>query len=129
MTFENFRPRGHVGLGEKQANSLEFAYNQAKLFAQSKTKPWLFLHGRYGYGKTHLAAAIANVAVENGTQTLFITVPDLLDTLRFPYGSTESSFEERFEQIRSSPLPRNAVGKVLKHLISSDESNPFFEER
>jgi DNA replication protein DnaC len=104
LTFENFKLRGHVGLGEQQANSLEFAYNQAKLFSQGKTKPWLFMHGRYGCGKTHLASAIANVSVENGTQTLFITVPDLLDSLRFSYGNAETTFEERFEQIRTSPL-------------------------
>jgi DNA replication protein DnaC len=104
LTFENFNPRGHVGLGEQQANSMEFAYNQAKRFAQAQAKPWLFLHGKYGCGKTHLAAAIANVSVEKGIQTLFITVPDLLDTLRFSYSSNESSFEERFEEIRKSPL-------------------------
>jgi DNA replication protein DnaC len=104
LTFENFKPRGHVGLGEQQANSLEIAYNQAKLFAQGKSEPWLFMHGRYGCGKTHLASAIANVSVENGTLTLFITVPDLLDSLRFSYGNAETTFEERFEQIRTSPL-------------------------
>ncbi len=35
---------------------------------------------------------------------MFITVPDLLDTLRFAYHDPESTFEERFEQIRSAPL-------------------------
>jgi DNA replication protein DnaC len=104
LTFDNFKPRGHVGLGEAQANSLEFAYNQAKRFSQNKTTPWIFLHGKYGCGKTHLAAAIANVSVEEGIQTLFITVPDLLDTLRFSYSSSETSFEDRFEEIRRSPL-------------------------
>ncbi|MEN8241290.1 MAG: ATP-binding protein [Chloroflexota bacterium] len=104
LTFDNFKPRGHVGLGEAQADSLEFAYNQAVRFSQEKTTPWIFLHGKYGCGKTHLAAAIANISVEKGTQTLFITVPDLLDTLRFSYSSAETSFEERFEEIRRSPL-------------------------
>ena len=36
--------------------------------------------------------------------TLFITVPDLLDSLRFAYQSTEATFEQRFEQIRQAPL-------------------------
>jgi DNA replication protein DnaC len=103
LTFENFQPRGQVGLRPMQADSLEQAYNQARLFAQS-LKGWLLLQGDYGSGKTHLAAAIANFAVSLGAPTLFITVPDLLDTLRFAYDDPEATFEERFEQVRQSPL-------------------------
>jgi DNA replication protein DnaC len=80
------------------------AYNQAKQFAQTH-QGWILLRGMYGCGKTHLAAAIANYAVDQGIKTLFITVPDLLDSLRFSYNvSSESSFEDRFEEIRRSPL-------------------------
>ncbi len=104
LTFENFEPQGRIGLGEHQANSIEYAYNQSKQFAQSHNG-WLLLRGKYGCGKTHLAAAIANLAVDHGIKTLFITVPDLLDSLRFSYNSaSETSFEERFEEIRSCPL-------------------------
>jgi DNA replication protein DnaC len=59
--------------------------------------------GRYGCGKTHLAAAIANHAIEAGVATLFLTVPDLLDWLRYAYSGVEMSFEERFEEIREIP--------------------------
>ena len=31
-------------------------------------------------------------------------------------------------EIRTEPLPRNAVGKVMKHLLDRRESNPFSEE-
>jgi acyl-CoA synthetase (AMP-forming)/AMP-acid ligase II len=31
-------------------------------------------------------------------------------------------------EIRTEPLPRNAVGKVMKHLLSPGEENPFHEE-
>jgi len=103
LTFENFDPRGRVGLWPQQANSLEQAYNHARQFAQSMNG-WLLFQGGYGCGKTHLAAAIANFAVSMGVPTLFITVPDLLDSLRFSYQSTESTFEERFEEIRRAPL-------------------------
>lgn len=103
LTFENFEPRGRVGLPARQADSLEQAFNQAQQFAQ-RMDGWLLLEGGYGSGKTHLAAAIANFAVQVGLPTIFITVPDLLDSLRFTYGSTEESFEERFEEIRQAPL-------------------------
>ncbi|MDA1329460.1 MAG: ATP-binding protein [Chloroflexi bacterium] len=103
LTFENFQSRGRVGLAARQADSLERAFNQAQHFAQN-LEGWLLLLGGYGSGKTHLAAAIANYAVGIGLPTIFITVPDLLDTLRYSFGSTDESFEQRFEEIRQAPL-------------------------
>ncbi|MBC8504875.1 MAG: ATP-binding protein [Chloroflexi bacterium] len=103
LNFDNFRPRGRVGLRPALADSLEQAYNQAQMFARSH-KGWLLLYGGYGSGKTHLAAAIANLSVDLGIPTLFITVPDLLDTLRFSYDDPNATFEQRFEEIRNAPL-------------------------
>jgi DNA replication protein DnaC len=103
LTFENFQTRGRVGLGPWQADSLERAFNQAQQFAQ-KADGWLLLQGGFGCGKTHLAAAIANFTVGLGVPTLFITVPDLLDALRFTYDNPESTFEQRFEEIRNAPI-------------------------
>lgn len=103
LTFENFSPRGRVGLRAAQAESLEQAYNQAEYFAETR-KGWLVLSGKYGSGKTHLAAAIANFAVDIGIPTLFLTVPDLLDNLRFSYDNPEATFESRFDEIRNAPL-------------------------
>lgn len=103
LTFDTFNPHGRVGLGEQQQESIERAYNQAKAFANS-LQDWLLIQGGYGVGKTHLAAAIANHAVSLGVPTLFLTVPDLLDMLRFAYNAEDVTFEERFEQIRRAPL-------------------------
>ena len=103
LTFDNFQERGQVGLRAAQAESLEYAYNQARHFAQH-AKGWLLLSGSYGCGKTHLAAAIANFVVDVGIPTLFLTVPDLLNSLRFSYDDPESTFEQRFDEIRSAPL-------------------------
>lgn len=103
LRFENFVKRGRIGLGKLQADSLENAYNQAVNFAEN-CQGWLMVTGRYGSGKTHLAAAIANDAIEKGVSTLFLTVPDLLDWLRYAYSGVDASFEERFEEIREIPL-------------------------
>lgn len=103
LNFENFQPRGRVGLWPSQANSLEAAYNSAYQYAQT-LRGWLMLQGDYGCGKTHLAAAIGNHAVGLGVPTLFITVPDLLDSLRAAFNDPETTFEERFEEIRQAPL-------------------------
>jgi len=103
LTFDTFQPRGQTGLGEKQGASLESAFNQAQHYARS-LNGWLLLQGGYGCGKTHLAAAIANFAVGMGVPTLFLTVPDLLDMLRFSYDSEDTTFEERFNEIRNASL-------------------------
>ena len=103
LRFDNFEKRGHVGLGKLQADAIENAYNQAFNFAEHR-QGWLLMLGRYGCGKTHLAAAIANHAIEAGVSTLFLTVPDLLDWLRYAYAGGDMSFEERFEEIREIPL-------------------------
>ena len=103
LRFDNFEKRGHIGLAQHQAESLENAFNQAYNFAERR-QGWLLMLGRYGCGKTHLAAAIANHAIEAGVSTLFLTVPDLLDWLRYAYAGVEMSFEERFEEIREIPL-------------------------
>ncbi len=123
LTFESFKPRGRKGLGELQANSLEMAYNQARHYAET-LNGWLFLQGGYGAGKTHLAAAIANFAVGMGVPTLFLTVPDLLDTLRFSYSGDETSFEERFNDVRNAKLlvlddfgTQNATGWAQEKLF------------
>jgi DNA replication protein DnaC len=103
LTFETFKPRGRIAMGPLQADTLESAFNYSRQFASS-LQGWLLLLGSYGSGKTHLAASIANFAVSLGVPTLFLTVPDLLDWLRFSYGSSETSFEERFEEIRNIKL-------------------------
>jgi DNA replication protein DnaC len=103
LTFDNFQPRGQIGLGAAQADSLERAFNHAQQFA-STLEGWLVLQGPFGCGKTHLAAAVANSVVDIGIPTLFLTVPDLLDSLRFAYNNPEATFEDRFDEIRRSPL-------------------------
>lgn len=103
LTFDNFNPRGRVGLAPLQADSLERAFNHARQFSEN-LNGWILLQGPYGCGKTHLAAAIGNFAVSVGVPTLFLTIPDLLDTLRFAFDSQDTTFEERFEQVRNSPL-------------------------
>ena len=123
LTFESFKPRGRQGLGPMQSQSLEWAYNHARQYASS-LKGWLLLQGSYGSGKTHLAAAIGNFAVQMGVPTLFLTVPDLLDTLRFAYDSVDTTFEERFDQIRNAQLlvlddfgTQNATGWAQEKLF------------
>ena len=99
MTFENFKTQGH-GNRKSKNNTLEVAFNTAQNYAHH-LNGWLLLMGGYGSGKTHLAAAIAHEVVSMGIETLFLTVPDLLDWLRTSYSSDETNYETRFEEIRN----------------------------
>lgn len=102
MTFDSFKTKGRLGLGEQQVQSLQFALTQARHFAKNP-QGWLLLMGGYGTGKTHLAAAVANKVVDDGTQVLVLTVPDLLDWLRFSFNGDES-LGDRLDEIRNVPL-------------------------
>lgn len=127
MTFESFKPEGHKA-GRKKNNSLEAAFNTARNYAKH-LNGWLLLMGGYGTGKTHLAAAVANEVVKIGVQTLFLTVPDLLDWLRSSYASSETNYETRFEEIRdtrflvlddlgtqnTTPWAREKLFQILNH--------------
>jgi DNA replication protein DnaC len=107
LTFENFNTSGNPktkhAVTQIEKDSLEFAKTVCRDFSEQLSS-WILLEGPYGCGKTHLAAAIANATAARGVPTLFITVPDLLDSLRFAYNSPETTFEERFEDIRSANL-------------------------
>lgn len=106
LTFENFISTGNPKaqfISPQEVISIKDARNSAEEFAD-KLKGWLLLEGAYGCGKTHLAAAIANYAVERGIPTLFITVPDLLDSLRFAFSDPETTYEARFDEIKNANL-------------------------
>ena len=99
-TFGNFIPSGNT-TEPRQKDSLQRAFEQARRFAD-KPEGWIMLHGGYGCGKTHLAAAIANHCLSQGQDVLYVNTPDLLDHLRstFAPGST-IDYDELFDQTRN----------------------------
>lgn len=99
MTFDSFNTSGFGNQGELN-HTLEIALNTARNYAHH-LNGWLLLMGGFGCGKTHLAAAIANEVVSLGIETLFLTVPDLLDWLRYTFSPDSAPYESRFEEIRN----------------------------
>ncbi len=125
MTFETFAPEGH-GLPRDKRENLRWAYDEARAFANDP-QGWLVLKGGYGCGKTHLAAAIANVCVERAQPVLFITVPDLLDHLRAafaPSGPADDvpTFDARFHQMRTAPV-------LILDDLGTESATPWVQEK
>ncbi len=121
MTFGNFSTEGRGALREEQKTNLEYALKVSEDFAENPSG-WLFFTGRYGTGKTHLAAAIANDAVEKGREVIFQPVPDLLDQLRVTYGNSAVSYEDRFDRIRTVPL-------LVLDDLGAQSPTPWAEEK
>ena len=102
MRFETFDVQ--TGLTPEERTNLEKAASVAWEFAQSP-QDWLLIMGGYGCGKTHLAASIANLVQERGEPVIFVTVADLLDSLRQTYSAGATiSYDRRFQSIRTAPL-------------------------
>jgi len=103
MTFERLNRAGRSDEPSEQGHYAE-AVAIAERYAEHP-EGWLILTGAHGRGKTHLAAAIANHAIDEGRPALFLTVADLLDMLRAGYDEdAEDDYERVLEQVRSAPL-------------------------
>jgi DNA replication protein DnaC len=121
MTFESFVPEG-LGLLPDKAANLSLAFDLARQYAASP-QGWFVLFGGYGCGKTHLAAAIANQAIERGLSVLFVVVPDLLDHLRATYSpSSAVGYDERFAEVRNAPL-------LILDDLGTQSSTPWAQEK
>ena len=66
---------------EQQAAALLAALDAAERYARH-WRGWLILHGAYGAGKSHLAAAIAHAAIACGMTTRYRSLPGLFDALK-----------------------------------------------
>lgn len=103
FTFTTLVRKGRSSRAEAQAR-YEDAVTAAERFAE-QPEGWLVISGLAGCGKTHLAAAIANRAIERGLPALFLSVADLLDHLRASYDEdSELAYPELLEQLRTAPL-------------------------
>ncbi len=109
--FDTFRLRSDLAHEEQVIlkEAWQVAYDFAAglqdwRFAKYNEK-WLVFTGGYGAGKTHLAAAIANAQADQGYETMFVVVPDLLDHLRAAFSpDSRTSFDQRFEEVRATSL-------------------------
>ncbi|MBA3470140.1 MAG: ATP-binding protein [Herpetosiphonaceae bacterium] len=111
-TFENFNP---------QRDNLSAIHQRCLEYAAAPHN-WLLLRGSYGCGKTHLAAAIANTALERGNPVVFATTPDLLDSFRATFDSdSEITYEQHTNLIRTVDL-------LVLDDLGTENSTPFAKQ-
>ncbi len=121
MTFGTFKVRDPGWDAETQAN-LRNAFQLARAFAEMP-EGWLVFLGRYGCGKTHLAAAIANHCRAQGKDVFFVVVPDLLDYLRATFApDSHVTFDTLFETVRTAPL-------LILDDLGTQSSTPWAQEK
>lgn len=92
MTFQTF-----VAASRNQSVALA----HCREFARDP-QGWLLLAGKSGSGKTHLAAAVANVRLVQQRPIRFSNTADLLDTIRSTYDS--HTYDDTFRAICEAPL-------------------------
>jgi DNA replication protein DnaC len=104
QTFFNFKT---VFNGEED-DLLRACLMAAENFAEQPDHHWLILWGRRGNGKTHLCAAVANHLVNAGVAALFVTMPDLLSSLRqamdLQANTDQESYSGRMNTFKNAPV-------------------------
>ncbi|HEU5229006.1 MAG TPA: ATP-binding protein [Ktedonobacteraceae bacterium] len=101
---------------------LREAYQTAAAYAENP-QGWLLLVGPNGCGKTHLAAAIANQCLDNGSVVLFAVVPDLLDHLRAAFAPTASEvYDQLFSKMREAEV-------LVLDDLGAQQSSPWANEK
>ena len=117
LTFSNFDVR-HAG--REHIKDLTSKKEDCVGFAKEPGKRWLTIFGPFGCGKTHLAAAIANHCLINGSPVHFATVPDLLDHIRSGYD--DGSYEEIINDL-------STVGLLVLDDFGVNKSTDWVEEK
>ncbi len=123
QTFDNFTLRTAELEIPEQRENLRRARELAIRYAESPSG-WLVITGRFGCGKTHLAAAIANQQRTLGRPTpMFVVVPDLLDHLRATFSPQSATPLDRlFEQVKTTPL-------LILDDLGTESATPWAREK
>ena len=122
MSFERFKLGREIRASKQERDTLQFAFEMARSFAQSPDG-WLLLTGQPGCGKTHLAVAIVNESLGRGGAAFFAFVPALLDHLRATFRPDSSTgYDELFEQVKTASL-------LVLDDLGSENSTPWAEEK
>jgi DNA replication protein DnaC len=104
QTFMNFRTR----FGDEISETLTDCLEAAEAFAMDPYGRWLVIWGERGSGKSHLCAAVDNHLMQSGVPSLFVTMPDLLASLRqamdLQTNTEQESYSGRMSVFKTAPV-------------------------
>lgn len=103
-TFDTFQ------INDDNRAAFEAVNAYADTFVDSRR--WLILAGPVGTGKTHLAVAVLNAAIEQGVQPYFIPAPDMIRKLGASY-QDDSTMEYLWMLQGSELLVLDDAGKEM----------------
>lgn len=101
--------------------TLVTALDAATQFA-ANPRGWLYLHGGYGCGKTHLLSAIAWTLIDRGIGAFYVVVPDLIAKLKATFDGGDEAFADRFERIKTADV-------VLLDDLGAERATPWVQEQ
>ncbi|HML21834.1 MAG TPA: ATP-binding protein [Aggregatilinea sp.] len=100
-TFESYAA---LRLSDTQRRAVEIAATYARSGSLGE-RHGLFLFGPVGTGKSGLAAAISNAAMNAGISTIYKTAPDLMDYIRSSFkADNDVSYDKILDQIQRVEL-------------------------
>ncbi len=104
QSFLNFK----TAFGGVENPILHVARDEAEAFASDPRERWLVIWGERGSGKSHLCAAVDNHLMHTSVPSLFITMPDMLASLREAIelqSNTETeTFTTRMNVFKTAPV-------------------------
>ena len=72
-------------------------------YLKDKKTKGIYLHGNFGSGKSYLVAALFNELAKKNVKSTIVYFPELLRSLKSGFGN-DNEFEERFDEIKTSPI-------------------------
>lgn len=131
QTLSNLGPLSSITFESTSAEYLNSAQNpemfqkalaEATAYGNEPTG-WIVFTGPHNSGKTHLAACLANEAIQKDLMTYFVSVSELLDHLRGAFApDTDSQYDSLFEQIKSVPF-------LVLDDLNTNSSTPWAHEK
>lgn len=106
QTFDNFVFSDRLSIREKL--SLQQCFEAVKAWADNPDG-WIVMHGPPGNGKSHMAAAAYNKLKTRSKPTIFITVPEMLESLikLFNHATAnieDTTYDERLSTFKTVPV-------------------------
>lgn len=106
QTFDNFVFAERLSLRERM--SLQQCHDAVVQFADVP-HGWIVMHGPPGNGKSHMAAAVYNKLKSRSNPTIFITVPEMLESLIKLFNKAtanieDTTYDERLDTFKTVPV-------------------------